>query len=495
MKCFHSIRWRLQLWHGLVLVLVLTGFGFTAWQLQRTNQLSRVDRDLEQRMGIVTGMLHPPRNGVIQERPRPQGFSPANRPSFENPPEEPLNLRLPPRELNHFEGIPGQEFYYIVWLRDGRQGALSTSAPPDAPRPEWLRMPGPPTFRSRGTFRECFRYVPTGECALVGRDIHAELADIRRFAGLLFAAGGGVLLLGLVGGGWVASRSLRSIADISATAAKIATGDLTQRIHTADTDSELGQLAHDLNNTFARLQASFARQAQFTADASHELRTPVTVVLTQTQSALARERPADEYRESLAACQRAAQRMRGLIECLLTLARLDSTEAPAALEACDLNRIASEAVELLQPLAQEQGIALEVELASAPCLANAGQLAQVVSNLVSNAIHYNRLGGSVRVTVGCEADTALLSVCDTGEGIAPDDLPHIFERFYRVDKARSGAQGHSGLGLAITKAIVEAHGGTIEVTSEPRQGSVFKVRLPSAAAAQLQGDGKREQLK
>ena len=204
----------------------------------------------------------------------------------------------------------------------------------------------------------------------------------------------------------------------------------------------------------------------------------MTVVLTQTQSALARERPVDEYRESLAACQRAAQRMRGLIECLLTLARLDSAEAPAALEACDLDRIADEAVELLRPLAQEQGIALEVELAPALCLANAGQLAQVISNLVSNAIHYNRPGGSVRVTVGSEADTAMLSVRDTGEGIAPDDLPHIFERFYRVDKARTGAQGHSGLGLAITKAIVEAHGGTIEVTSEPGQGSVFKVRLP-----------------
>ena len=315
----------------------------------------------------------------------------------------------------------------------------------------------------------------------MGRDIRGELADIRRFAWLLGGAGSAVLLLGLAGGWWVSTRALHPIADISATAAKIATGDLAQRIRTTDTDSELGQLALDLNNTFARLQASFARQAQFTADASHELRTPVAVVITQTQTALARERPAAEYRESLAACQRAAQRMRSLIECLLTLARLDSAETPATLESCDLGGIVGEAVELMRPLANEQNIHLELELSQAHCRGNPGQLAQVASNLLTNAIHYNLPGGSVRVSVRCDPDAALLCVSDTGMGIPPADLPHIFERFYRVDKARSGAQGHSGLGLAITQAIVQAHGGSIEVVSEPGQGSKFEVRLPTGS--------------
>ncbi len=472
MKWFHSIRWRLQLWHGLLLVAVLAGFGFTAWQLQRANQLNRADRELEQRLGVIGGMVRP--GGAPSDRPRPRGFSPENRP----PPNEakPLDLRLTAREATLFEGFPGQDFYYIVWLPEGQQGPISASAPAGAPRPEPLR--GPPAFRSRGTLRECFHYVPSGECVLVGRDIRGELADIRRFAWLLAGVGGAVLALGLAGGGWIGARSLRPIGEISATAAKIATGDLSQRIPTADAESELGQLARDLNHTFARLQASFARQAQFTADASHELRTPVAVVLTQTQAALARERSATEYRESLAACQRAAQRMRGLIECLLSLARLDSADAPA-LEADDLCRIAKESVELLQPLAQAQGVHLEWELAPAPCLASAGQLAQVVSNLVSNAIHYNRPGGSVCVKVASEPAGVLLAVSDTGLGIAPGDLPHLFERFYRVDKARSGAQGHLGLGLAIAHAIVEAHGGTMEVASTPGLGSTFTVRLPS----------------
>jgi len=165
------------------------------------------------------------------------------------------------------------------------------------------------------------------------------------------------------------------------------------------------------------------------------------------------------------------------IECLLTLARLDSAEVPAALELCDLEVIVEEAVEIVRPLANEQNVHLELELSQAHCWGNTGQLAQVASNLLTNAIHYNRPGGSVRVSVRCESDAAVFCVSDTGMGIPPADLPHIFERFYRVDKARSGAQGHSGLGLAITQAIVQAHGGSIEVVSEPGQGSTFEIRL------------------
>ena len=312
---------------------------------------------------------------------------------------------------------------------------------------------------------------------LVGRDIGDELAGIRRTAWLLAGSGGAVFLLGLAGGWWIAARALRPVAEISSTAAKISAGDLGQRIRTTDSESELGQLARDLNNTFARLEAAFARQAQFTADASHELRTPVAVVLTQTQSALARERPAAEYRESLAACQRAAQRMRGLIESLLMLARFDSDETSDAFERCDLARIAADSVALLKPLADENDVRLDVEATPTFCRGNAGQLVQAVSNIVANAIHYNRPGGSVRVTVQHEAGGAMLTVTDTGQGIAPGDLPHIFERFYRAEKARSAGQEHSGLGLAIAKAIVEKHGGTIGVASEPGAGTTFRVRF------------------
>jgi signal transduction histidine kinase len=483
MKFFHSIRWRLQLWHGLLLMFVLAGFGFTAWRLQRATYFQRVDQELEQRISVLAGAMR--RGGGAPDRPPPGRRPPdqpprPDRPGFGNPPPPPLEERLSSRDLSLFEGTPGNAYYFVIWQRNGREGSRSALAPPNVPRPE--RAAQARDSRVRGSLRERIHFLPPGECLLVGRDIRDELAAIGRVPWLLAGAGLLVLALGLTGGWWVSTRALRPIGDISATAVRISSGDLAQRIHTADTSSELGGLACVLNDTFARLQASFARQAQFTADASHELRTPVAVVLTQTQTALARERPAAEYRESLAACQRAAQRMRRLTESLLTLARLDSGEAAASREPCDLDRVAHDAIELLRPQAQEQQVTLEIESVPARCEGNPEQLGQVVANLVSNAVCYNRPGGRVRVSVATEPGRAILSVQDTGQGIAAEDLPHIFERFYRADKARSSAAGHTGLGLAIAKAIVDAHGGAIEMASELGKGSTFTVVVPAVAA-------------
>lgn len=460
MKFFRSIRWRLQLWYGALLVLVLSGFGISAWQLQSANQLGRIDQEIEQRMGIVSDMVRP-RGGPVTEHPSGEGGPP--------------DWRLPDRKLGLFEGMDGRAFYYVVWFQHGRDGMRSPSAPADVPRPEPMR--GPPVFRTRGTFRECYHDTPTGECLLVGRDIRWDLAEIRRFGWLLAGAGGTVLLLGLAGGWWIASRALQPIGDISSAAAGISAGDLSMRIHTADTESELGLLARDLNHTFAELQGAFERQARFTADASHELRTPVAVVLAQTQSALTRERPACEYREYLEACQRAADRMRSIIEDLLTLARLDSTKPTT--EPCDLDRIVRETVELLGTVAADRDVRIILDLSPARCQGDSGQLARAVSNLIGNAIQYNRPGGNVRITLASGNDAVTLSVSDTGQGIPPEDLPHVFERFYRADKSRSSANGHSGLGLAITKAVIDAHCGTIQVVSDPGHGSTFTVNLPS----------------
>ena len=167
-----------------------------------------------------------------------------------------------------------------------------------------------------------------------------------------------------------------------------------------------------------------------------------------------------------------------LTESLLALARLDSGEAATTREPCDLDRIVRDATELLLPLAQEQTVSLEVESTPTRCEGDSEQLGQVVTNLVSNAISYNRPGGSVQVKVTAEPGVAVVAVSDTGLGIAPEDLPHLFERFYRADKARSSAEGRTGLGLSISKAIVEAHGGSIEVATDLGRGSTFTVRLP-----------------
>lgn len=476
MKFFRSIRWRLQLWHGAVFALVIAGFALTAWSQQRAIQIQRVDRELERRIAVIVDSLRRPGTGRgPQGRPDPARPRPAGRPAAANAPA-PTGFRLSPREESLFDDEGG--LYYVVWNPDGGELARSPAAPSSVPLPP--REVEPVGARTRGSLREYHRYTGQGECVLIGRDIRDELAGIVRFGWFLAAAGGAILLLGLAGGWWVTGRALLPVAAISATAARISKGDLSQRIRTTDGGSELDELAAVLNDTFARLQASFERQVRFTADAAHELRTPLAVVLTQAQAALARERSAGEYRESLAACERAARRMQRLSESLLTLARLDSGETGNARERCELDCIAHEAIEWLRPLADEHRVELAADLRPAACDGNAAQLGQVATNLLDNAIRHNPPCGRVRVRVWPEGGDALLEVADHGSGIAPADLPHVFERFYRGDPSRSTAHGGSGLGLAITKAIVEAHGGAVTAVSEPGQGSTFTVRLPAA---------------
>lgn len=470
MRFLHSIRWRLQLWHGLMFVLVLGGFGFTAWQQQFAIRIQRVDQELERRVAMIG-------NALRRGNPPP---APPDRPNQRRPrpPEEaslPRELRLPPREESQFEA--GGDLYYVVWQTEGPPLARSAAAPPEVPPPARGNEPG--GARSRGQLREYYRFTPEGECILLGRDIRQEWAEMQRFGWILAGLGTTVLLLGWAGGWWISTRALRPVADIGTAANRIAGGDLSQRIPARDTDSELGELVRVLNDTFARLQASFDRQAQFTADASHELRTPVSVILTQTQGALTRERPAEEYREALAACQRAARRMRSLTDSLLTLARLDSAGAEPPATACRLDQVTADGVDLLRAMAEEHGVEIETALAPAPCRGDPDALAQVVSNLLANAIYHNRPGGLVQVTTDQDGHTAVLRVTDNGDGIAADDLPHIFERFYRADKARSQTVGRSGLGLAIVKAIVDVHCGAIKVSSEPGRGSTFTVVLPT----------------
>ena len=288
--------------------------------------------------------------------------------------------------------------------------------------------------------------------------------------------GGVILFFGLAGGWWLVARAIKPVEDISATAVKISAGDLSQRINVAEAESELGQLAFVLNSTFARLDAAFAQQKQFASDAAHELRTPVSVMLTQTQTALNRERSPAEYRETLEACQRAAQRMRKLIGALLELARLDAGQEQMKRLKFDLSETARSCVELIRPIADEHSIKIHCELPALECVGDSERLAQVITNLLTNAIQYNKPGGEIRIGAQSRDGTAILTVSDTGVGIPAEDLPHVFKRFYRGDKSRTG--GNTGLGLAISKAIVEAHGGGIEVSSEEDAGSTFTVRLP-----------------
>ncbi len=497
---FKSIRWRLQIWYGLILMGVLAGFGLTAYELQRGRQFRRVDEELQRRVGELgnalrlaaspdrgAGLLAPrdghpvPQSGdesASLELPPPGPRPPPGPPgAFGRPP---IDFHLPPRQMALFDENDTNGFYYTIWTRDGKELARSTNAPVTVGIPPQRPRNSPPVPQLRGVFREAWQITPPGEILLAGRSVATELFDLRRTAWVLAAVGGGILLLGLAGGWWMVARAIRPIGQISSAAVQIAAGDLSQRINSAETDSELGRLVAVLNSTFARLDAAFEQQRQFTADAAHELRTPVSVVLTQTQTALNRERSAIEYRETVEACQRAAQRMRRLIESLLELARLDAGQEPMKRMQFDLSQTARDCLRLIEPLAREQSLRVETDLRPALCLGDPERLAQVITNLVTNAIQYNRDNGQIKVASHLEAGSAILIVSDTGCGLAAADLSHLFERFYRADPSRS--EGRSGLGLAISKAIVEAHGGVIEVSSAVGQGTTFTVRLPQSPA-------------
>ena len=306
--------------------------------------------------------------------------------------------------------------------------------------------------------------------------MEAELAALARS---LFLAGLAVVVVGC-GIGWVlAGRSLRPIDRIAADAEGIAAGDFDRKIDVEDTESELGRLAVVLNDTFGRMNAAREHMAQFTADASHELRTPLTVILSDSQGALRQERTTAEYRVTLEGIRLSALRMKSISDALLELAQGDAGK-PVVRDPCDLADLADESVALLQRIATEHGAKLVARLEGAPVLGDAGRLGRVILNLTVNAILHNEAGVTVTVTTDVVEGMSELRVADDGRGIAAADLGGIFERFRRVDASRSRHTGGAGLGLAIVKQTVEAHGGTIAVTSEVGKGTVFVVRLPKA---------------
>jgi two-component system OmpR family sensor kinase len=513
-----SIKWRLQIWYGLILVVVLAGFGLTAYQLERGRLLNEIDSELHRRIGILANALHrPPPRGPNAGRPflgqpppgQDFGEPPLNRPPDDDFPSEeapalqrnrPLpEFHLPAEDARFFDASDPHNFYFTIVSRNGTEIARSTNQPAEAiaevisnpghhvntigqmfPAPEALT--NAPRADKTGSFenhRTTGNVLPSGEMIWVGCSIAPELKELHRTALRLAGVGGIILFFGLAGGGWLVSRAIKPIEEISTTAAKISAGDLSQRINIAETESELGQLAAVLNSTFARLESAFAQQKQFASDAAHELRTPVAVMLTQTQTALNRERDAESYKQTVEACQRAAQRMRKLIESLLELARFDAGQEVLKRLHFDLSRTISDCAELVQPLAEERGIKIISELSPLEITGDSQRLSQVIMNLLTNAIQYNRRGGEVRVSLESQNGLAVLAVADTGPGIAPEDLPRVFERFYRGDKSRTGAG--AGLGLSICKAIVEAHGGTIGATSGENAGTIFTVRLPGVA--------------
>lgn len=288
----------------------------------------------------------------------------------------------------------------------------------------------------------------------------------------LAAAAGSAYLL--------AGRILAPVADVTRLAAAVRADDLGARLGLDLPDDELGRLARTFDAMLARIEDAFERQRRFTGDAAHELRTPLSLIRSQVDLALAHPRPADEYREALVAIDADLARLTGLVASLLALARADSGRLPLDAAPCDLAEVVAPVLEQYAPLAGEAGLALGSETAPTPVVADEDLLVQVLVNLLDNALAHTPAAG--RVVVGCRpaADGgARLWVADTGRGIPPAHRDRVFDRFYRVDPGRARAAGGTGLGLAICRAIADAHGGTIAVGDEPAGGTRVEVRLPA----------------
>lgn len=290
-----------------------------------------------------------------------------------------------------------------------------------------------------------------------------------------------ILIVAGAGGYWLSTRAMLPVLRITQTAKSIGERNLAERIAVPPAQDELRELTETLNNMLQRLEAAFKRVTQFTADASHELRTPVAIIRTTAEFILQKERSVPEYQQLVGQILVESEATTEMIEGLLTLARADSQPKARNFFETNLWMLGSEVVQSLKSLADAKRLALEMLPIDGPATvwAKRSDLKKLITILLDNAIKYTPEGGRVEVRVAHFSDQSLLEVRDTGVGIAEEDMPHIFERFYRADKGRSRESGGIGLGLSIAQAIAEDHAAHIVVRSRANGGSSFRVLFPA----------------
>jgi heavy metal sensor kinase len=314
----------------------------------------------------------------------------------------------------------------------------------------------------------------------VDRSVHGLLV-------LVLVGGPAALAAAAVGGWLLAGRALLPVARMTRKAAGIGAEHAHERVEVPAHADELQRLAVTLNAMLDRLQAGIDDQRRFVADASHELRTPLGVMRTELEVSLRAGNLSPEAREALESTKEEVERMARIVDDLLTLARLDAADRPSPGARADLLELATRVVDGRRRAASDAGVELEVGGSPAVARGDAGRLEQVLSNLVDNALKYAQPGGRVGVEVRLDDGEAGFTVTDDGIGIPAESLPHVFDRFFRVDPARTRAEGGSGLGLAICKAIVESHGGRISVQSRVGRGTSVRVVLPAGSLDRDEG--------
>ena len=478
-----SIRWRLTLGYALALVATMIGFGATLYLAQQESSARSFDLRLQQRLQLEADLSV----RFLDESHRVLG---------------PLVTRvdsiptLEPTIASYFESI--QDFLVLV-DREGRV-LFSSDAASALPIASFERLTAPlqppPAASRSGSYTFDGHTGPARYLALPIRAAGPELAavlvaaptsttllDVQALLSSMLVIAPLILGTSLLLGYWMAGRSLQPLGAMVRELEAITDGrSLHRRLAVERGDDEIARLGAAANRMFERLEKSFSALHRFTAEASHELKTPLMVLRAGVERAL---RNPGTPPESLQALDESLDQINGmaeLMDSLLTLARADEGRLPLAVEDCELRELVAEAAETASMLAEAAGLSVRTSMPSTPVplRADRNRIRQLLLNLVTNAVKYTPAGGEIALGLEADPDDVVLTVADTGIGIAAGDLQHIFDRFWRADPARSrtGESPGSGLGLAITKWVAEAHGGSIAVQSRPGRGTLFTVTLP-----------------
>jgi heavy metal sensor kinase len=454
------IRWRLTLWYALLFALTMALFAAGLYGLLQRRLQEAFDEQLADQASLVLSVIQGDDGELV------------------------VRGEIDPRE----DGL-------LVRVFDVRGAivAATTDVPLDDARQAELvaaALRGSEAFTDLWFEHERLRVVTTpirAGGAFVGvlqvgqspDDVDEALAEVIS----VLAATAPVALVVAVGAGYyLAGSALRPVTRITDLAASIGGDDLHARLDLPLPDDEVGRLARTFDGMLARIEDAFERQKQFTGDAAHELRTPLSLMRSQIDLALARPRSNAEYQAALRALDGDLARLTGLVSTLLTLARADAGRLTVEREPFDLAATVALVLDQYAAVAAERGVALREATGPTPVSADEDLLVQALVNLLDNALRHTPAGGTV--TAGCRraGDAAELWVVDTGEGIPSHYQPRVFDRFYRVHPASAGQSGGAGLGLAICLAIAQAHGGTIAIDSAPGAGTRITLRFPSGAA-------------
>jgi heavy metal sensor kinase len=457
-----SVRVRLTLWYVGVMLLLLGVYAGAVYIVVRENSSQRLDDHLKENFDWAYDMLAQRADGSIAPYDETgEGDSPW--------------LRV--------YSLDGQLLYPTPEAKRNPIPASDQLARNPDERIVTVPNEKPPFIMYR---------VMSGKAKIGSRPVVVQVAasetsimqDQRQLLYVLFLGLPVAVALAGVCGYALARRALAPVDRMAERARSINAEQLNARLPVDNPDDELGRLATVFNETFARLESSFERMRHFTADASHELRTPLTAIRSVGEVGLRGRRDEPAYREIIGSMLEEVDRLALLVDRLLMLSRADTGEAKLSVDIVDLPALAQEIAEQLGVLAEEKDQSIQLQCDSVPCWnGDRVVLRQALLNLVDNAIKYTPKGGTIKIRVAQAADAAVIDVTDTGPGIPTELQSRIFDRFYRVDKARSRENGGTGLGLAIAKWAVEVNGGRLTFEPENGTGSCFRITLPQTAAA------------